>query len=120
MNRTIKFRGLRTDGKWWAYGYYAMRSEFSPVPETNERYCEHYILIDEGFNGFEEVLVKPETVGQFVLTNVEAIDVFEGDTSIDGWEVFFSDKANAFMVRRGDMYKDLGGWFKPNSNIHEQ
>ncbi len=80
MNRVIKFRAKELGSNNWVYGYYAMRSEESPVPETNEWYCEHYILIDKGINGLEEVLIDIKTLSQFTgILDKENTEIYEGD-----------------------------------------
>jgi hypothetical protein len=66
MNIEIKFKAKDLSSYNWVYGYYAMCSEESPVPETNEWYCEHYILIDKGINGFEEVLIDIKTLSKLI------------------------------------------------------
>lgn len=65
MDRVIKFRGLRTDGKGWVYGYY--------MYDVHE--WKSYI-IDE----FSNVRVIPETVGQFTgLKDKSGKEIYEGD-----------------------------------------
>jgi uncharacterized phage protein (TIGR01671 family) len=72
MERVIKFRGLRNDGKGWAYGDLCTKS-----PQGNA-----FIGIDE--NILEWVSVLPESVGQFTgVTDVKKKEVFEGDICID-------------------------------------
>lgn len=75
--RQIKFRGLRTDGKGWVYGYLILRECESPVPETTESYKE-YLICTYDFNGLEEFQVLPESVGQYIET-INNQDVFDGD-----------------------------------------
>jgi uncharacterized phage protein (TIGR01671 family) len=74
MNREIKFRGLRTDGKGWVYGYYVYRPDgkhliyWQPFDEASQ-------------NTYHEVL--PETVGQFTgLLDKNGKEIFEGDVVI--------------------------------------
>jgi uncharacterized phage protein (TIGR01671 family) len=72
----IKFRGLRKDGKGWAYGYYFIDLE-NKLP---------YIMLSERKQDKEEWMVKsleviPETVGQYV-----------GSTDENGKEIYSGDK----------------------------
>jgi hypothetical protein len=70
MNREIKFRGLRTDGKGWVYGDLMTNGSIT-----------HISNFDNGVNR-EQHEVKPETVGQYVknvFVNGVSVDLFEGD-----------------------------------------
>ena len=72
--RTIKFRGLRTDGKGWVYGGY-----FQHTPDEDG--VRYYIFdFNEG-----AVEVIPESVGQFTgLHDKNGKEIFEGDIVTDG------------------------------------
>lgn len=95
MKREIKFRAKEINTNKWVYGYYAMRSEESPVPETTQWYCEHYILIDKGVNGFEEVLIDINTLCQLVTIR-NGIEFYEHDILEDFLSIRWNDYVASF------------------------
>jgi len=81
IQRTIKFRGLRTDGVGWAYGY------FVKTPITTEFNCTGQFL-DSGGQGRFVIVTKegvaheidPETVGQWTgITDDKVEEIYDGD-----------------------------------------
>lgn len=65
MDRVVKFRGLRTDGKGWVYG---------------DLLCNWTIPIILSDNDGNEYKVIPETIGQFTgLTDKNGKEIYEGD-----------------------------------------
>ena len=115
--RTIKFRGLRTDGKGWVYGYYfkAGRTQQHAIRVSESG----GVLVDQVFE------VKPETVGQFTgLTDRDGKEIWEGDLVRyhfqNSWckaEMIFND--GAFRIR-GWSHGQLTHTFEVAGNIHEQ
>jgi len=72
--RTIKFKGLRVDGKGWAYGY-LVKTENGQCYIFNYHFIPALTLPSEKF-----IEVIPETVGQFTgkLTSDE-VEIYEAD-----------------------------------------
>jgi uncharacterized phage protein (TIGR01671 family) len=109
--RTIKFRGLRLDGKGWVVG-----SLLCPHAGNEST----YII---GCNG-SDFEVKPETVGQFTgLTDRDGKEIWEGDLVRyhfqNSWykaEMIFND--GAFRIR-GWSHGQLTHTFEVAGNIHE-
>lgn len=77
--REIKFRGLRTDGKGWVYGYYYEYSGKHII-------CWQNHSDNATTDHFAEVI--PETVGQFTgLKDLQGNNIFEGDVILNSFKI---------------------------------
>ena len=128
--RTIKFRGLRVDGKGWVNG--------SLINFKNKQYDITSILLIDGLKH----QVKPETVGQFTgLQDKNGIDIYEGDilsdvvesdegTILSKEKVFWNNKRGAWYLdesfKQDEYYSTELGYVLQNfdyeviGNIHEK
>lgn len=65
--RTIRFRGLRLDGKGWVYGNLYQGNGYMVIDGRDE-------------SGSFDYQVHPESVGQFTgLTDTDGVEIYEGD-----------------------------------------
>lgn len=76
MSREIKFRGLRTDGKGWVYGFLVIGCDATQIvyeaPDDNS---------DFGYkNVFVEVIYQ--SVGQLLHVEKDGREWYEGDTAV--------------------------------------
>ncbi|MCL7987672.1 YopX family protein [Sphingobacterium sp. lm-10] len=82
MTREIKFRGLRTDGKGWVYGFLFMTTHNTAF-EIGLKHCIQQIK-KYGLT-YDTFQVIPESVGQFTgRLDSAGVEIFEGDTGLHG------------------------------------
>jgi uncharacterized phage protein (TIGR01671 family) len=130
MQREIKFRGLRTDGKGWVYGYY-----YATRKGTDDPLDIHIIVQDDGSNSWRHE-VLPESVGQWLgLTDKNGAEVYEGDIlEVEGGmeicttQIYWDDELCGFFDKRnldGDSFTHYEGdltWVEDHliiGNIHQ-
>jgi hypothetical protein len=99
MNREIKFRGLRIDGKGWAYGYYVFTYNQCFIIENE------YYLLDEDKASENFIQVIGETVGQYIgikghrgefaYKRTIEVGLYEGDI-VEAWS---SGSQGVFEIR---------------------
>lgn len=85
--RPIEFRGLRTDGKGWAYGDLLHPHQGNP---------DTFIAVE---NGHIQPVI-PDSIGQFTsLHDSNGVKVFEGDNvTINGKEYFIRFNMGVFVA----------------------
>jgi hypothetical protein len=109
--RQIEFRGLRTDGKGWAYGDLLQPHQGNP---------DTFIAVDNG----HIQPVNPSTVGQFTgLYDRNGVKIFEGDKHSDGGVVIWNADDASFCwywehVETVGMEGE-SSWAEITGNIHE-
>lgn len=124
MNREIKFRGRKPNGKW-LYGYLL----------GNEK--GHLAIVQpfkiNSYNERSKCEVEIDTIGQFTgSTDKNGKEIYEGDILKADYydtlhEVVFSDTVGAFMLDEipstGDIvvigYEDIASHFEVIGNIHD-
>ena len=72
MNRTIKFRGKRSDNGEFVFGSYC----YEDYGKRDARLGILHAIIDEGG---EEFIVDADTIAQFVGYDKDGNEVYEGD-----------------------------------------
>jgi hypothetical protein len=109
--RTIKFRGLRVDGKGWVCGHYY------------DDEIQSFIIY--GINTYE---VIPESVGQFTgLIDIQGKEIYEGDYILPfslqnkGNKSVIVYEFNQFRIKGKSLYWNFDlEQIKIIGNIHEK
>lgn len=123
MKREIEFRGLRTDGQGWAYGYYWRDNSNG----------KHKITVDLSDDNFYCHEIDPETVGQYIgIKDLKAEKLYEGDI-VDGhsdgfgvieWSDFdggydycFDDGASVGLWEVRDRLRKIGNIYEHKKSL---
>ena len=124
--REILFRGKRLDNGEWVYGAY------QPPVEWDGRKWDVSIASVTEYGWLEDILVIPETVGQFTgLTDRNGKRIFEGDIIKRFWlgaEIIYCvqyDGENAHFIGKAlnksgfTTFDNDGEMFEVIGNIHD-
>ncbi|MFD2599883.1 YopX family protein [Sphingobacterium corticis] len=117
MNREIKFRGLREDGKGWVYGGFVKgTSGKTYIFQGNDQ--------DPVEGDCQEVI--PDSVGQFTgRVDGAGVEIFEGDTGLHGESPRIVEYMNTnFILVSMDRSRGILLSFSPRfvvtGNIHQE